>query len=94
MSKSKINFNQNTKLAALDTKKSKMSIIRSGENARTKSFRFRPIDLERLNKILNTANSCCDTKRFNETDVIRLLLVIGETLPGEKLISNLRKSIV
>jgi len=94
MSKSKINFDQKTKLSSLGTQQEKISIVKSGEIARVKSFRFRAIDLERLTRILNTANTSCDTKRFSETDVIRLLLVIGENLPGEKLVLNLRKSVV
>jgi hypothetical protein len=94
MSQSKINFNQTTKLNSIDTKPEKMSIIRSGEIAKTKSFRFRPIDKERLNKILLSANESCKTKRFNETDVIRSLLTMGENLSGDKIISYLRKSLI
>lgn len=93
MSKNKINFNQKTKLSSVDAPK-KMDIIKSGEVSRTKSFRFTTIDIERLSNILNTANSSCNTKRLTETDVIRSLLVAGETLTGDKLISCLRKSFV
>lgn len=94
MSQSKINFNQKTKLSSVNTEKERISIIKSAEIARTKSFRFRPMDKERLNKILKTVNEHCNTKRFNETDVIRSLLVMGESLSADKIISFLRKSIV
>jgi len=94
MSQNKINFHQKTKLSSFGEEKEKMTIIHSGELAKTKSFRFRPTDKERLKKILNTVNEYSNTKRFNETDVIRSLLVMGESLPGKKTVFYLRKSMI
>lgn len=92
---SKIDFNKKTKLdARKDGHNEKLNIIAHTEStSKNKSFRFRLIDLQRIKLILEKTNESSNTTIFKETDIIRGLLVLGEEITGEKIISAIRKSI-
>lgn len=92
---SKIDFNKKTKLDSRNKIPSeKLEIIHNKEQVhKNKSFRFRAIDLQRINSILKKTNDVSQTTLFKETDIIRGLLTLGEEITGDKMISYIRKSI-
>jgi hypothetical protein len=105
MSKSSINFSKKTKLSNFQKNDENISgesnnnvsesikIIKSANMVKIKSFRFRGLDLDRLQKIVNKTNDVSTSSQFNDTDIIRALLTMGEELGGGKIISYIRKSI-
>lgn len=98
MSHKKINFSSQTKLSESFfkntlTPKEKLNIINKNLPSTIKSFRLRPIDLNRLQKIVQKTNNLAQTRKFNDTDLIKALLTFGETFSPEKLISYIRKSL-
>jgi hypothetical protein len=100
MAHKKINFQQETKLSrVLKEKESKaaekesLKLINSPTVAKPKTFRLRAGDINRLKTLVTKANELAENRRFNDTDIIRALLLLEETLDSKKLLSLIRKSV-
>lgn len=90
---SKINFDKKTKLTDAEENEKLKIISHEKPLYKNKSFRFKAADLQRIKNIVEKTNEASSSTYFKETDIIRGLLVLGEEISGEKIISFIRKSI-
>lgn len=98
MSKGKINYNAKTKLSQLVVNKQQNNnspnhgfITKDKTKKITKSFRLNVVDLEKLNHLVSEINKNTIYKNYNESEIIRGLILLSEKLPINKVIKSLEE---
>ena len=85
---SPLNFSQEKK----QEKNLSLIVKRKKKPVYPKSYRLNQEDTERMKKILTAINEYGLNRIFTETEIIRGLLVIGEKMRAEKIISSIKEA--